>query len=178
RGGDGQAVHRPCRCASSPEQGRDGVLPARPGARSPVRHQQRPAPRRLTSSVPPCDGRPAVRRAPVVVVPPSVPAGTAWPSRRDDVKSRADRAKLASSGDNGSMAPLEITASRADPALLDLPWETPLEQWPDEILAALPRGISRHVVRFVRVSGRVLALKEISHALAQREYEMLRVLGR
>ena len=52
------------------------------------------------------------------------------------------------------MAPLEITASRADPALLDLPWETPLEQWPDEILAALPRGISRHVVRFVRVSGR------------------------
>ncbi|AXK44808.1 DUF4032 domain-containing protein [Brachybacterium saurashtrense] len=76
------------------------------------------------------------------------------------------------------MSPLEITASRADPALLDLPWETPLEQWPDEILAALPRGISRHVVRFVRVSGRVLALKEISRNLAQREYEMLRVLGR
>ena len=76
------------------------------------------------------------------------------------------------------MAPLEITASRADPALLDLPWETPLEQWPDEILAALPRGISRHVVRFVRVSGRVLALKEINHHLAQREYDMLKVLGR
>ncbi|ASK66788.1 lipopolysaccharide kinase [Brachybacterium avium] len=76
------------------------------------------------------------------------------------------------------MAPLEITASRADPAMLDLPWETPLEQWPDEILAALPRGISRHVVRFARVSGRVLAIKEISHTLAQREYEMLRVLGR
>ena len=76
------------------------------------------------------------------------------------------------------MAPLEITASRADPALLDLPWEKPLEQWPEEILAALPRGISRHVVRFVRVSGRVLAVKEINRHLAQREYEMLRVLGR
>ncbi|ATG55146.1 lipopolysaccharide kinase [Brachybacterium ginsengisoli] len=76
------------------------------------------------------------------------------------------------------MAPLEITASRADPALLDLPWEQPLEQWPDEILAALPRGISRHVVRFARVSGRVLAIKEISRDLAQREYDMLRVLGR
>jgi hypothetical protein len=76
------------------------------------------------------------------------------------------------------MAPLEITASRADPALLDLPWEKPLEQWPEELLAALPRGISRHVVRFVRVSGRVLAVKEISRHLAQREYEMLRVLGR
>lgn len=76
------------------------------------------------------------------------------------------------------MAPLEITASRADPALLDLPWETPLEEWPQELLAALPRGISRHVVRFARVSGRVLALKEIDHALARREYEMLRMLGR
>ncbi|MEE1649418.1 DUF4032 domain-containing protein [Brachybacterium sp. J144] len=76
------------------------------------------------------------------------------------------------------MAPLEITASRADPALLDLPWERPLEDWPEEMLAALPRGISRHVVRFVRVSGRVLALKEINHQLARREYDMLRVLGR
>lgn len=76
------------------------------------------------------------------------------------------------------MAPLEITASRADPALLDLPWEQPLEDWPDEILAALPRGISRHVVRFARVSGRVLALKEIDKALARREYDMLKVLGR
>src|SRR5699024_9891488 len=74
--------------------------------------------------------------------------------------------------------PLEITASRADPALLDLPWEQPLEEWPEDVLAALPRGISRHVVRFVRVSGRVLALKEINHDLARREYEMLRVLGR
>ena len=76
------------------------------------------------------------------------------------------------------MTPLEITASRADPALLDLPWDRPLEEWPEDILAALPRGISRHVVRFVRISGRVLALKEIDHALARREYEMLRVLGR
>ncbi|WP_193106239.1 DUF4032 domain-containing protein [Brachybacterium sp. FME24] len=76
------------------------------------------------------------------------------------------------------MAPLEITASRADPALFDLPWDQPLEDWPEERLAALPRGISRHVVRFVRVSGRVLALKEINHDLAKREYEMLRLLGR
>lgn len=76
------------------------------------------------------------------------------------------------------MAPLEITASRADPALLDLPWERPLEEWPEDMLAALPRGISRHVVRFVRVSGRVLALKEINHDLARREYDMLRMLAR
>jgi hypothetical protein len=48
---------------------------------------------------------------------------------------------------------LEITAARPDPALLDLPWRIPLEEWPEDLLAALPRGISRHVVRFVRLSG-------------------------
>ena len=69
---------------------------------------------------------------------------------------------------------LEITAARPDPALLDLPWELPLETWPAEQLAALPRGISRHVVRFVRLSDRVLAVKEIKADIAVREYHMLR----
>ena len=73
---------------------------------------------------------------------------------------------------------LSITASRPDPALLDLPWDTPLEDWPEEYLAALPRGISRHVVRFVKLSGRVLAVKEIKTVLAEREYQMLRLLRR
>ena len=73
---------------------------------------------------------------------------------------------------------LELTAARADPALLDLPWRLPLEEWPDDLLAALPRGISRHVVRFVRLSGRVLAVKEIKVDLARREYDMLRDLRR
>ncbi|NHA69887.1 DUF4032 domain-containing protein [Phycicoccus flavus] len=73
---------------------------------------------------------------------------------------------------------LELTAARPDPALLDLPWRRPLEDWPEEILAALPRGISRHVVRFVRLSGRVLAVKEIKADIARREYEMLRDLRR
>jgi hypothetical protein len=73
---------------------------------------------------------------------------------------------------------LSITASRPDPAMIDLPWELPLETWPDEYLAALPRGISRHVVRFVKLSGRVLAVKEIKEDLAQREYQLLRMLDR
>jgi len=74
--------------------------------------------------------------------------------------------------------PLEIIAARPDPALLDLPWELPLEHWPDSTLAALPRGISRHVVRFVRLSNRVLAVKEIKADLAVREYGLLRQLER
>ncbi|PYG01100.1 Lipopolysaccharide kinase (Kdo/WaaP) family protein [Georgenia satyanarayanai] len=73
---------------------------------------------------------------------------------------------------------LEITAARLDPALLDLPWEVALEEWPESVLAALPRGISRHVVRFVRLSGRVIAVKEIGETVAFHEYEMLRNLNR
>lgn len=73
---------------------------------------------------------------------------------------------------------LDILTARPWPALLGLPWRLPLEDWPEEILAALPRGISRHVVRFTRVEGRVVAIKEIKGDIARREYEMLRMLRR
>jgi hypothetical protein len=73
---------------------------------------------------------------------------------------------------------LQITAAAPDPGLLDLPWHLPLAGWPQETLAALPRGISRHVVRFVRLSGGVLAVKEIAQQPAQREYGLLRLLRR
>ena len=45
-------------------------------------------------------------------------------------------------------------AAQTDTRLITLPWSTPLEDWPEENLVALPRGISRHVVRFVRVGQR------------------------
>ena len=73
---------------------------------------------------------------------------------------------------------LKITAANVDPALLDLPWEVPLEDWPEDILAALPRGISRHVVRFVNLSDRVIAVKEIGESVAHLEYEVLWELAR
>ena len=73
---------------------------------------------------------------------------------------------------------LQITASAPDPALLDLPWSLPLEDWPEKTLATLPRGISRHVVRFARLSGQVIAVKEIKEELARREYGLLRLLRR
>src|SRR6185312_17144913 len=70
-------------------------------------------------------------------------------------------------------------ATTADPGdLLALPWATPLEQWPAERLVSLPRGISRHVVRFVRVSGTVYAIKELPQQVADREYELLRELAK
>ena len=76
---------------------------------------------------------------------------------------------------------LQITAVTSDASLLDLqdlPWPTPLEEWPESTLAALPRGISRHVVRFVRHAGAVIAVKETRESYARREYAMLRMLRR
>ncbi|KSW29436.1 DUF4032 domain-containing protein [Cellulomonas sp. B6] len=77
---------------------------------------------------------------------------------------------------SGTVQRLQITAANPDPALLDLPWDVPLEDWPTDMLAALPRGISRHIVRFARLSGRVIAIKEIGETVAYREYELLRQL--
>lgn len=76
------------------------------------------------------------------------------------------------------MSSLSITSAVPDPALLDLPWELPLEVWPDETIAALPKGISRHLVRFVHLEGAVVAIKETTAELARREYDMLRTLQR
>lgn len=67
---------------------------------------------------------------------------------------------------------------RAAPGLLALPWNTPLEDWPASLIVALPRGISRHVVRFVRVDGSILACKEIAERTALREHSLLRDLTR
>ena len=71
---------------------------------------------------------------------------------------------------------LNITSATVDPALLDLPWNLPLDVWPESSIAALPKGISRHLVRFVHLNGYVVAIKETSAELARREYEMLRTL--
>jgi hypothetical protein len=73
---------------------------------------------------------------------------------------------------------LQLTASTDQADLLFLPWEIPLGEWPADTLVALPRGISRHVVRFVRVGGVVYAVKETLERLARREYELLFDLGR
>ena len=73
-------------------------------------------------------------------------------------------------------AALSITAATAEPALLDLPWHLPLEQWPADRIAALPKGLSRHTVRFAHLAEHVIAIKETQLELAKREYEMLRKL--
>jgi hypothetical protein len=73
---------------------------------------------------------------------------------------------------------MRIVASRPDPAILALPWDTALEDWPDEVVVPLPRGLSRHVVRIVRLGANVYAVKETQDDIAFREYRMLRDLQR
>jgi hypothetical protein len=68
---------------------------------------------------------------------------------------------------------VRLTGSLDEPELAFLPWNVALEEWPDDLVVALPRGISRHIVRFVRLSGTVYAVKEVEESFAQREYELL-----
>jgi tRNA A-37 threonylcarbamoyl transferase component Bud32 len=64
--------------------------------------------------------------------------------------------------------------ARADQrAFLGLPWGLPLEEWPDDIVVDVERGIGRHVVRFVRLNGTYYALKELPQRIAEREYRLL-----
>src|SRR4051794_27601629 len=73
---------------------------------------------------------------------------------------------------------LHIVASRPDPALVRLPWSTPLAEWSDEYVVPLPRGLSRHIVRIVRLGDRTYAIKETQEEIAFREYRLLRDLQR
>ena len=65
--------------------------------------------------------------------------------------------------------------------LANLPWEIPLEEWPEDPTLAAQRGISRHIVRLVRSTpdpdSEIYAVKETVPEFAHREYEALRELG-
>ncbi|PID98509.1 MAG: lipopolysaccharide kinase, partial [Actinomycetales bacterium] len=69
-------------------------------------------------------------------------------------------------------------AAKPDAALIKLPWQLPLAEWPTEHLVALPRGISRHVVRFIQVGDQIMAAKEIIEDVAVNEYRLLTELVR
>ena len=66
-------------------------------------------------------------------------------------------------------------------ALAKLPWDLPLEQWPEDPSLAAQRGISRHIVRLVRSTNEpdseIYAVKETVEEFASREYEALKELG-
>ena len=57
--------------------------------------------------------------------------------------------------------------------LLDLDWVHSITEWTDSRLIDLPRGISRHEVRFVATGKGIYAIKELPLRAANREFEML-----
>lgn len=70
-----------------------------------------------------------------------------------------------------------LTTLGASTELLDLPFDQPLTDWVDDRLVMVPRGISRHVVRFVRVHSEIFALKEANERYVLREHQLLRDLA-
>src|SRR3954451_17354127 len=69
-----------------------------------------------------------------------------------------------------------ILTTRPNPALVRLPWDLPLEEWGEEHVIPLPRGLARHVGRFVRVGPHTCAVKETDELIARPEYHLLRDL--
>ena len=67
-------------------------------------------------------------------------------------------------------------------AISGLAWNKPLEEWPEDPALAEKRGISRHVVRLIRVTDQpdseIYAVKETVSEFANREYAALRELRR
>jgi len=67
-------------------------------------------------------------------------------------------------------------------AISGLPWNQPLEQWPEDPALAEKRGISRHIVRLIRANdapdSEIYAVKETVSEFANREYAALRELRR
>jgi hypothetical protein len=77
---------------------------------------------------------------------------------------------------------LRITGlSQKIASVTGLPWELPVEEWVEDPSLAEKRGISRHIVRLVRVTdgpdGEIYAVKETVAEFANREYRLLRQLS-
>ncbi|UQX90162.1 DUF4032 domain-containing protein [Jatrophihabitans telluris] len=75
------------------------------------------------------------------------------------------------------MGTYTITTLGAATELLTLPLDQPLAEWTDPRIVQVPRGISRHVVRFVRAQNQIFAFKEATERYVIREHHLLRALA-
>ena len=64
----------------------------------------------------------------------------------------------------------------AYPAGLNLPWATPLDEWPDDLCTEVEPGLHRNPVRFVAFEDSIYTVKELLEHVATREYAMLHSL--
>jgi hypothetical protein len=70
-----------------------------------------------------------------------------------------------------------FTSVGTNTELIGLPFDRPLAEWPDDLIVYVPRGISRHLVRFVELGGVVFAVKEGTDRFVLREHTLLRQLA-
>ena len=75
------------------------------------------------------------------------------------------------------MGSFRVTTLGTNTEVLSLPFDRPLAEWSDERIVYVPRGISRHIVRFVDVGGEVFAIKEATDRFVLREHQLLRSLA-
>ncbi|HUP14980.1 MAG TPA: DUF4032 domain-containing protein [Acidimicrobiia bacterium] len=69
-----------------------------------------------------------------------------------------------------------LTIRPGHPDFLDLPWRLPLVEWELPSLLDLPKGISRHEVRFLSYPRGIYVVKELARAPARNDYAVLREL--
>ncbi|MGN6608048.1 MAG: DUF4032 domain-containing protein [Jatrophihabitans sp.] len=75
------------------------------------------------------------------------------------------------------MGTFRLTTAGADTTALGMPLDRPLAQWQDALIVHVPRGISRHLVRFVELDSVVFAVKEATDRFVEREYHLLQDLS-
>jgi hypothetical protein len=75
------------------------------------------------------------------------------------------------------MSSYRLTTLGSNTELLELPFDRPLAEWDDRWIVHVPRGISRHVVRFVGAGGEIFAVKESPDRFVIREHRLLRGLA-
>lgn len=69
-----------------------------------------------------------------------------------------------------------ISVRTGHPDFLDLPWKRSIVDWDSARLLDLPKGISRHEVRFLGYDEGIYAVKELPTRPAMNDYEVLRAL--
>jgi hypothetical protein len=72
--------------------------------------------------------------------------------------------------------PPELTIRTGHPDFLDLPWDVSLPDWQVPNIVELPKGISRHEVRFLQYPEGLYAIKELPTRAARQDYTVLRTL--
>jgi hypothetical protein len=74
------------------------------------------------------------------------------------------------------MTSFSMTVRPGHPDFLDLDWSKSVTAWSSERIVQLPKGISRHEVRFVEYSEGTYVVKELPQRAAHRDYSVLREL--